>query len=483
MNWEIVIGLETHAQLSTRSKIFSGTSTEFGASPNSQASAVDIALPGVLPVLNKGAVERAIRFGLAINGKINRRSIFARKNYFYPDLPKGYQISQYEIPIVAGGEIDIVVGEQQKTVRLTRAHLEEDAGKSLHEDFRGMTGIDLNRAGTPLLEIVSEPDMRSAEEAVAYAKALHVLVRWIDICDGNMQEGSFRCDANVSVRPTGQKEYGTRCEIKNLNSFRFIEQAINYEVRRQIELIEDGGKVVQETRLYDPDKDETRTMRSKEDAMDYRYFPDPDLLPLEVTPQWIAQVKAEMRELPGTKRGQYLTGYGLSVYDVQLLTQSFEWSDYFEAALSTCGLADKATAAKQIANLMTGELAAALNRGETEITGASVTPAALAGLVRRTADGTLNSKMAKEVFAAMWAGEGDVDTIIDKRGLKQISDSGEIEKIVDQVLAANAQQIADYKSGKEKAFNALVGQVMKATKGKANPAQVNVLLKKKLGDA
>jgi aspartyl-tRNA(Asn)/glutamyl-tRNA(Gln) amidotransferase subunit B len=481
MKWEIVIGLETHAQLSTCSKIFSGASTAFGASPNSQASAVDIALPGVLPVLNRGAVERAIRFGLAVGGKINRRSIFARKNYFYPDLPKGYQISQYELPVVLGGSLTVMVGDVEKTVRLTRAHLEEDAGKSLHEDFHGMSGIDLNRAGTPLLEIVTEPDMASAEEAVAYAKALHTLVRWIGICDGNMQEGSFRCDANVSVRPTGSDKLGTRCEIKNLNSFRFMEQAIKFEVRRQIGLIADGGKVVQETRLYDPDRDETRSMRSKEDAMDYRYFPDPDLLPLEVTPQWIAQVKAEMRELPGTKRGQYLTRYGLSVYDAQLLTQSFEWSDYFEAALAACGLADKAAAAKQIANLMTSELAAALNRGETEIAGASVTPAALAGLVRRTADGTVNSKMAKEVFAAMWAGEGDADTIIEKRGLTQISDSGEIEKIVDAVLAANAQQVADYKGGKEKAFNSLVGQVMKASKGKANPAQVNALLKQKLG--
>ena len=479
MNWEVVIGLETHAQLSTRSKIFSGSSTTFGASPNSQASAVDIALPGVLPVLNRGAVERAIRFGIAVNGKINRRSIFARKNYFYPDLPKGYQISQYELPVVQGGSLAVMVGDKEKTVRLTRAHLEEDAGKSLHEDFHGMSGIDLNRAGTPLLEIVTEPDMASAEEAVAYAKALHVLVRWIGICDGNMQEGSFRCDANVSVRRPGEP-LGTRCEIKNLNSFNFMEQAINFEVRRQIELIEDGGKVVQETRLYDPDRDETRSMRSKEDAMDYRYFPDPDLLPLEITPQWIAQVKAEMRELSGTKRAQYLTGYGLSVYDTQLLTQSFEWADYFEAALAACDFADQAAAAKQIANLMTGELAAALNRNETHIAAAPVTPAALGCLARRSLDGTLNNKMAKEVFAAMWIGEGDADAIIENRGLKQISDSGEIEKIVDLVLAANAQQVADYKSGKEKAFNALVGQVMKASKGKANPAQVNALLKQKL---
>ena len=479
MKWEVVIGLETHAQLSTVSKIFSGSSTAFGASPNSQASAVDIALPGVLPVLNRGAVERAIRFGLAVGATISPRSIFARKNYFYPDLPKGYQISQYELPVVQGGSLTVMVGDVEKTVRLTRAHLEEDAGKSLHEDFRGMSGIDLNRAGTPLLEIVTEPDMASAEEAVAYAKALHALVQWIGICDGNMQEGSFRCDANVSIRRPGEP-LGTRCEIKNLNSFNFMEKAIQYEVRRQTELIEDGGRVVQETRLYDPDKNETRSMRSKEDAMDYRYFPDPDLLPLAITPQWIAQVKAEMRELPGTKRGLYLTGYGLSAYDAQLLTQSFEWSDYFETALAACGLADKAAAAKQIANLMTGELAATLNRSETEITDAPVKPGALAGLVRKCVDGTLNNKMAKEVFAAMWAGEGDADAIIEQRGLKQISDSGEIEKIVDQVLAANAKSVEEFRAGKEKAFNALVGQVMKATKGKANPTQVNDLLKKKL---
>ena len=480
MKWEVVIGLETHAQLSTQSKIFSGASTAFGASPNSQASAVDIALPGVLPVLNRGAVERAIRFGLAVNGKISRRSVFARKNYFYPDLPKGYQISQYELPIVVGGALTIMVGDVEKTVQLTRAHLEEDAGKSLHEDFHGMSGIDLNRAGTPLLEIVTEPDMTSAEEAVAYAKALHTLVRWIGICDGNMQEGSFRCDANVSVRRTGET-LGTRCEIKNLNSFNFMEKAIKFEIRRQIELIENGGKVVQETRLYDPDRDETRSMRSKEDAMDYRYFPDPDLLPLEVTPQWITQVKADMRELPGTKRGQYLTGYGLSIYDAQLLTQSFEWADYFETALAAMDADDSATAAKQVANWMTGELAAALNRNEIDIVNAPIGPVALAGLLKRNADNTLNNKMTKEVFAAMWAGEGDADSIIATKGLKQISDSGEIEKIIDGVLASNAQQVADYRSGKEKAFNSLVGQVMKASKGKANPAQVNALLKQKLG--
>ena len=480
MAWEVVIGLETHAQLSTQSKIFSGASTAFGASPNSQASAVDIALPGVLPVLNRGAVERAIRFGLAVGATIAPRSVFARKNYFYPDLPKGYQISQYELPVVQGGSLTIMVGDVEKTVRLTRAHLEEDAGKSLHEDFHGMSGIDLNRAGTPLLEIVTEPDMTSAEEAVAYAKALHALVQWIGICDGNMQEGSFRCDANVSVRRTGEP-LGTRCEIKNLNSFNFMDKAIKYEVRRQIELIEDGGKVVQETRLYDPDKDETRSMRSKEDAMDYRYFPDPDLLPLAITPQWIEAVKATLPELPGAKQSRYTGEYGLSAYDARLLTQSREWSDYFEAALAATAIADKAGAAKAVANLMTGELAATLNRSEASIAGAPVTPEALAGLVRKCVDGTLNNKLAKEVFAAMWAGEGDADTIIEKRGLKQISDSGEIEKIVDQVLAANAKSVEEFRAGKEKAFNALVGQVMKATKGKANPAQVNDLLKKKLG--
>ena len=479
MTWEIVIGLETHAQLSTSSKIFSGSSTAFGASPNSQASAVDIALPGVLPVLNRGAVERAIRFGLAVGATISPRSIFARKNYFYPDLPKGYQISQYELPVVQGGSLTIMVGDVEKTVHLTRAHLEEDAGKSLHEDFHGMSGIDLNRAGTPLLEIVTEPDLAGPEEAVAYAKALHALVRWIGICDGNMQEGSFRCDANVSVRRSGEP-LGTRCEIKNLNSFNFMDKAIRYEVRRQIELIEDGGRVVQETRLYDPDRDETRSMRSKEDAMDYRYFPDPDLLPLAITPQWIAEVKETMPELPGAKQERYTGEFGLSKYDARLLTQSRAWSDYFEVVLAGSGITDKAVAAKTVANLMTGELAATLNRSETDIENSLVTPDALAGLVRKSADGTLNNKLAKEVFAAMWAGEGDADTIIDKRGLKQISDSGEIEKIVDEVLAANAKSVEEFRAGKDKAFNALVGQVMKASKGKANPAQVNELLKKKL---
>ena len=476
MAWEVVIGLETHAQLSTQSKIFSGASTAFGASPNSQASAVDIALPGVLPVLNRGAVERAIRFGLAVGATIAPRSVFARKNYFYPDLPKGYQISQYELPVVQGGSLTIMVGDVEKTVRLTRAHLEEDAGKSLHEDFHGMSGIDLNRAGTPLLEIVTEPDMTSADEAVAYAKALHALVQWIGICDGNMQEGSFRCDANVSVRRAGEP-LGTRCEIKNLNSFNFMDKAIKYEVRRQIELIEDGGKVVQETRLYDPDRDETRSMRSKEDAMDYRYFPDPDLLPLEVKQEWIDKIKATMPELPQARRERFVA-LGLSSYQAGLLTSSREMSEFAAAAIAGASGAVKPS---DLANLITGPLSARLNEENLDITASRVSPPQLQSLAGRIADGTISSKIAKEVFDAMWAGEGDADAIIEKKGLKQISDSGEIEKIVDQVLAANAKNVEEYKAGKEKAFNALVGQVMKATKGKANPAQVNALLKQKLG--
>ena len=475
MQWEIVIGLETHAQLSTRSKIFSGAPTAFGAAPNTQACEVDIALPGVLPVLNRGAVESAIRFGLAVGGRINPRSVFARKNYFYPDLPKGYQISQYELPIVEGGTLEIAVGDQQKTVHLTRAHLEEDAGKSLHEDFHGMTGIDLNRAGTPLLEIVSEPDLRSSAEAVAYARTLHALVRWIDICDGNMQEGSFRCDANVSVRPAGSDKLGTRCEIKNLNSFRFLERAIEFEVRRQIEVLEDGGRVAQETRLYDPDKDETRSMRSKEDAMDYRYFPDPDLLPLEVSKEWLEEIRTAMPVLPQARQAAF-RARGLSEYDALLLVGSRETADYFEQMVEN---ADPAVA-KLCANWINGALSAKLNDAGVDIRQSRISAAQLRGLVDRIADGTISGKIAKDVFDAMWAGEGTADEIIEKRGLRQISDSGEIEKIVDQVIAANPQQIADYRSGKEKAFNSLVGQVMKATKGKANPAQVNTLLKQKL---
>jgi len=473
-NWEVVIGLEVHAQLSTRAKIFSGASTAFGAEPNSQACAVDIALPGVLPVLNRGAVERAIRFGLAIGAKINRRSVFARKNYFYPDLPKGYQISQYELPVIEGGAVAIQVGDQEKTIRLTRAHLEEDAGKSLHEDFHGMSGIDLNRAGTPLLEIVSEPDMRSAPEAVAYAKALHNLVRWIDICDGNMQEGSFRCDANVSVRSKGSEKLGTRCEIKNLNSFRFLERAIEHELRRQVELIEDGGHVVQETRLYDPERDETRSMRSKEEAHDYRYFPDPDLPPLDIAEEWIESLATELPELPHAKRERYSRDWGLSGYDAAALTSSRELAAYFEAAVAAY------SDPKLCANWVMGEVASGLNNDGIGIEQCPVSPGALAHLLMRIKDGTISGKIAKEVFQAMWRREGSVDDIIDKRGLRQISDAEAIEKIVDDVLAANPGQVADYLGGKEKAFNSLVGQVMKATKGKANPAQVSEILRSRL---
>ena len=474
--WEVVIGLETHAQLSTASKIFSGASTAFGAAPNTQASAIDIALPGVLPVLNRGAVERAIRFGLAVGATIAPRSVFARKNYFYPDLPKGYQISQYEIPVVKGGGIAIVSPTRGEiVVRLTRAHLEEDAGKSLHEDFHGMTGIDLNRAGTPLLEIVSEPDLRSAAEAVAYAKALHGLVRWIGICDGNMQEGSFRCDANVSVRRPGAP-LGTRCEIKNLNSFRFLERAIEFEVHRQIELIEDGGTVRQETRLYDPERNQTRTMRSKEDAQDYRYFPDPDLPPLVIDRAWVERVAAELPELPAAMKERFERQYALPAYDATMLTQSRETAAYFEDAVRAYG-----GEAKTVANWMLGEVSAALNRAEIDIGAAPLAPTALAGLLERIADGTISTKIAKEVFDAMWAGEGDADAIIDKRGLRQISDSDEIEKLVDDVLAANAAIVAEFRAGKEKAFNSLVGKAMAASKGKANPGQVNALLRQKLG--
>ena len=484
MKWEVVIGLETHAQLSTVSKIFSGASTAFGAAPNTQACAVDIALPGVLPVLNKGAVERAIRFGLAVGANISRRSIFARKNYFYPDLPKGYQISQYELPIVVGGSLTIHVGEHEneveKTVQLTRAHLEEDAGKSLHEDYQGATGIDLNRAGTPLLEIVTEPDMRSSAEAVAYAKKLHALVRWIGICDGNMQEGSFRCDANVSVRPAGTEKLGTRCEIKNLNSFRFLEKAIEYEIRRQIEVIEDGGTIRQETRLYDPDKDETRSMRSKEDAHDYRYFPDPDLLPLEVSDEMLAEIRATLPELPQAKQSRFTASFGITAYDAANLTSSRELANYFEAAVQN---ADAKTA-KLCANWIVGQLNARLNDENLDITQSKIDSAQLRRLVDRVADGSVSGNTAKTVFDAIWAGEAGgtdaADVIVKNKGLQQISDAGAIEKIVDDVIKANAQQVADYKAGKEKAFNSLVGQTMKATKGKANPQQVHDILKRKL---
>jgi len=475
MQWEVVIGLETHAQLSTVSKMFSGASTQFGGAPNTQASAVDIALPGVLPIANRGAVERAIRFALAVNGTINRRSIFARKNYFYPDLPKGYQISQYELPIVQGGSIAFFVEQHEKKVNLTRAHLEEDAGKSLHEAFHGMSGIDLNRAGTPLLEIVSEADMRSAAEAVAYARTLHALVRWIDICDGNMQEGSFRCDANVSVRPLGERKLGTRCEVKNLNSFRFLERAIVFETRRQIELLEDGGKVVQETRLYDPDRDETRSMRSKEDAHDYRYFPDPDLLPLEVSDALIDHVRADLSELPNAKRNRFQHELGLSRYDAALLTANRETAGYFEAVASALPQHPKLAA-----NWVAGELSSRLNKEDIGIERSPISPAALAGLLRRIDDNTISGKIAKEVFDRMWETGASADEIIEREGRRQISDSSELERIVDQIVEANPAQVAEYRSGKEKAFNFFVGQAMKATKGQANPAQVNEILRKKL---
>ena len=487
LKWETVIGIETHAQLTTASKIFSGASTAFGAEPNSHASLIDLALPGTLPVLNRGAVERAIRFGIAVGGTIARHSIFARKNYFYPDLPKGYQISQYETPVVKGGVLSFVVqpraadkvaGEPYvKTVKLTRAHLEEDAGKSIHEDIGadGVSGIDLNRAGVPLLEIVSEPELRSAAEAVAYAKAMHALVVWLDVCDGNMQEGSFRCDANVSVRAAGEPKLGTRCEIKNLNSFRFLERAIDFEVRRQIELIEDGGTVVQETRLYDAERDETRPMRSKEDAMDYRYFPDPDLLPLAISNDWIEQVRQAMPELPGTMRERFEREYSLPAHEAQALTASRELAAYYES------LAAAAADHKVAANWVTGELAAHLNESGASVADSPVSAAQLAGLINRVLDGTISNKAAKEVLDALWHGQGATpDAIIESRGLKQISDPTAIESIVDAVLAANARSVEEFRAGKEKAFNALVGHAMKASRGKANPQQVSDILRRKL---
>jgi aspartyl-tRNA(Asn)/glutamyl-tRNA(Gln) amidotransferase subunit B len=476
MAWEIVIGIETHAQLATKSKMFSGASTAFGAAPNTQASAVDIALPGVLPVANKGAIELAVRFGLAVGGEISRRSIFARKNYFYPDLPKGYQISQYEIPVVKGGGVGFYVNNEFKTVRLTRAHLEEDAGKSLHDAFADASGIDLNRAGTPLLEIVSEPELRGAKEAVAYARALHSLVRWIGICDGNMQEGSFRCDANVSVRKQGDTKLGTRCEIKNLNSFRFMEKAIEFEAQRQIDLLEDGKTVTQETRLYDAQKGETRSMRTKEDAQDYRYFPDPDLLPLVVGEETIEKIKRAMPELPAAKRERYVKSFQLSEYDAAVLAESKEKADFFEAALSL----SKKPAAKTVANWVNGDLSALVNDLGVDFANPPVSAKDLAGLVDRVVDGTVSAKSAKEVLQEMSKSGAAADAIIEQKGLKQISDAGAIEKAVDEVLAANAKQVADYRAGKEKAFNSLVGQVMKRTGGKANPAQVNEILKRKL---
>ncbi|MET3132258.1 aspartyl-tRNA(Asn)/glutamyl-tRNA(Gln) amidotransferase subunit B [Oxalobacteraceae bacterium GrIS 1.11] len=484
MQWEVVIGLENHVQLTTQSKIFSGAPIQFGAEANTQTSPVDLALPGVLPVMNKTAVERAIRFGLAVGGTIAPRSIFARKNYFYPDSPKGYQISQFEDPVVQGGSLTFGFEKNgefvTRTVNLTRAHLEEDAGKSLHEDYHGMTGIDLNRAGTPLLEIVSEPEMRSAAEAVAYAKALHSLVMWLGVCDGNMQEGSFRCDVNVSVRPVGQKEFGTRREIKNLNSFRFIEEAVHCEVRDQIELLESGRKVDQATVLWDPDRKETRVMRSKEDAQDYRYFPDPDLPPLVISADWIARVKADMPELPDAMRLRFAKEYGLSDYDGLILTQSQTMAAYFEAVLAKAGKEQ----AKTAANWLMGDIASTLNRENVAIEDAPVSSAQLALLLKRIADGTISNKLAKEVFAGMWeAGSSDenlADLVIEAKGLTQISDPGALAAIIDEVLAANAKSVEQYRAGKEAAINALIGQAMKASKGKANPAQLTELLKQKL---
>ncbi len=478
--WEVVIGIETHAQLATVSKIFSGASTEFGAAPNTQACAVDLALPGVLPVLNRKAVDCAIRFGLAIGAHVAPKSVFARKNYFYPDLPKGYQISQFELPVVQGGAITVQVGSgdkaYEKTVNLTRAHLEEDAGKSLHEDFQGKSGIDLNRAGTPLLEIVTEPDMRSSDEAVAYARALHALVRWIGICDGNMQEGSFRCDANVSVRRPGAP-FGTRREIKNLNSFRYLKEAIDYEVQWQINEIEEGRSIQQATVLFDPDSGETRTMRTKEDAHDYRYFPDPDLLPLIIADDWIERVRGELPELPVQKRQRFMAQFGLSAYDATALTASQEIATFFEATVDVAGAAN----AKPCANWVMVDLAARLNKEGREIAESPVTAAQLGGLVLRIADSTVSNNIAKKVFEALWNGEGSsADEVIEQQGLKQITDSSAIAALVDEVLAANPGNVAEYRAGKEKAFNALVGQVMKAAKGKANPQQVNALLKEKL---
>ncbi len=478
--WETVIGLETHVQLRTASKIFSGAATAFGAAPNTQASVVDLALPGVLPVLNAGAVECAVRLGIAVGASIAPRSVFARKNYFYPDLPKGYQISQYEIPVVQGGSLGFAVAPRSgepyfKTVRLTRAHLEEDAGKSLHEDYRGMSGIDLNRAGTPLLEVVTEPDMRSSAEAVAYARTLHALVVWLGVCDGNMQEGSFRCDANVSVRPAGSAEFGTRVEIKNLNSFRFLQQAIDHEVARQIERIEDGGRIVQETRLYDPDRDETRSMRSKEDAADYRYFPDPDLLPLEITAAMIERIGAELPELPAAMRERFVRDYGLPPQDAAALTGSRALAGYFEAVAGA--VADR----KAAANWVMGEVSAALNAADIDADRCPVPAGELAILIGRVADGTINLKTAKELFGQLWSGmAASVDGVIAARGLQQISDPTTLERIVDEVLAANPAAVAEFRGGKEKAFQSLVGQAMKATRGKANPQQLNDVLRRKL---
>jgi aspartyl-tRNA(Asn)/glutamyl-tRNA(Gln) amidotransferase subunit B len=487
MKWEIVIGLEVHTQLSTNTKIFSGASTAFGAEPNTQADAVSIALPGVLPVLNRGAVERAIKFGLAVGAHIAPRSVFARKNYFYPDLPKGYQISQFDLPVVGKGALTIQVEPlsgpstgsglkpYEKTVRITRAHLEEDAGKSVHGDSQGMTGIDLNRAGTPLLEIVSEPDMCSAAEAVAYTKALHSLVRWIGICDGNMQEGSFRCDVNVSVRKPGEA-LGTRREIKNLNSFKFMQQAIDYEVQWQIDTLENGGKIQQATILFNPDTGETRAMRSKEDAHDYRYFPDPDLLPLDITPAMLEQVRATLPELPQAKRERYVGEYALTAYDADNLTTSREMADFFDSCVTTVGVPN----AKLCANWLIGEVSAQLNRDGLDMTKCPVTSTQLSGMLARIVDGTISNSGAKEVFRTLWSEGGDADAIIEAKGLKQVSDSGAIETLVDEIIATNADKVAEYRGGKDKLFGFFVGLAMKASKGKANPAQLNDILQQKL---
>jgi len=475
MQWEVVIGLEIHTQLMTNSKIFSGASIAYGAEPNTQACAVDLGLPGVLPVVNKEAIRMAAKFGLAIGANVSKHSVFARKNYFYPDLPKGYQISQMELPIVEEGKLEIELKDgSKKIVGVTRAHLEEDAGKSLHEDYHGMTGIDLNRAGTPLLEIVSEPDMRSPEEAVAYMKKIHSLVQYIDICDGNMAEGSFRCDANVSLRPKGQEEFGTRTELKNINSFKFVEKAINVEIERQMDILEDGGEIVQETRLYDADKNETRSMRSKEEANDYRYFPDPDLLPVVLDDAYLEDVKATLPELPDVKRDRFIKQYELSSVDAGILTVSREMADYFEKVAELSG------AAKTAANWMMGEVSKALNANEIEIQGCPVSADMLAGMIKRIEDKTISGKIAKEVFEAMWNGEGDADAVIDKKGLKQITDTGTIEALVDEVIANNPSQVEEFKAGKEQLIGFFVGQIMKASKGKANPGQVNQMLKEKL---
>lgn len=476
MEWEIVIGLEVHAQLATNSKIFSGAATKFGAEPNTQACAIDLGMPGVLPVLNKEVVEMAIKFGLGANCHIPPHSVFARKNYFYPDLPKGYQISQYELPIVGQGHLDIILDDGiVKRINITRAHLEEDAGKSLHEDFHGQSGIDLNRAGTPLLEIVSEPDMRNAKEAVAYLKTLHTLVRYLEICDGNMQEGSFRCDANVSIRPKGESKLGTRTELKNINSFRFVEKAINYEIERQINVLENGGKITQETRLYDPNKNETRPMRSKEEANDYRYFPDPDLLPVAITPEQIEHIRKQMPELPQQKRERFITQYSLSLYDASILTGSREMATFYEDAIKSSN-----NQPKLAANWIISELLGALNRTNLDIAESPITSMQIGKLVSRIGDGTISGKIAKTIFEALWNKEGDVDDIIEQRGLKQVTDTAAIEKMIDDIMAANPEQVAGYRAGKDKLFGFFVGQAMKASGGTLNPGQLNELLKKKL---